>query len=105
VADTWTWDEAACRARLVVAPDPPLSPWVTELRGAVAALDAARAEVGRLEADLCGLSGWVRAQSEIRSGRAGACPECDRLREMARGLSERVAAQSELLSRRAEGRP
>jgi hypothetical protein len=50
VADTWTWDEAACRARLAVAPDHPTSPWVTELRGAVAALDAARAECDRLRA-------------------------------------------------------
>jgi hypothetical protein len=50
VADTW--DEAACRARLMVAPDPPLSPWVTELRGALAALDAAREECGRLRARL-----------------------------------------------------
>jgi hypothetical protein len=47
-----TWDEAACRARLAVAPDHPISPWVTELRGAVAALDAARAECDRLRAAL-----------------------------------------------------
>jgi hypothetical protein len=68
VADTW--DEAACRARLVVAPDPPLSPWVADLRGAVAALDAARAECDRLRAALRPFAA-VAARPEVRDWSGG----------------------------------
>jgi hypothetical protein len=61
VADTWTWDEAACRARLAAykanaaARDVLQCAWhaPADLRAALAALDAARAECGRLSQVVC----------------------------------------------------
>jgi hypothetical protein len=59
-----TWDEVACRARLAAAV-PDFAAWQelvrhtpTDLRGALAALDVARAECGQLRAALIRIQGW-----------------------------------------------
>jgi hypothetical protein len=123
VADTWTWDEAACRARLAAykanasAHDVlqcasnlrAFAAWQEIVRHAPTDLGAALAEIDRLRAKLEEADGVIAAATSAiteQLHRAVALGrECDRLREVVRGLSERVAAQSELLCCRAEGRP
>jgi hypothetical protein len=77
VADTWTWDEAACRARLMVAPDHPISPWVTDLRGALEEIDRLRAKLDEADGVIAAATSAITEQLN----RAVALRrECDRLR-------------------------
>jgi hypothetical protein len=62
VADTWTWDEAACRARLAAAAKPYDVIACRELdRHVCADLQAALAEIDRLRAALRPFAGFARS--------------------------------------------